>query len=411
MVDFAAWESVGLILDASSGVIYLALAAAIAAARPATKASGRLALCLGLLGLGLVCGNLRSVADSLSWLGWLYAPLMGSGLAAAVWLSMVFPRTAARLPVPAAAAAIVLALGPGAIWFAGNDHGTTSSVVTAGTVGVGLLFAAFQFLTLFPAFVFRRLGSDAERQQALGLSWAFMPLVSWVSGYYLWWLATGGQPQTTAIAPLGLALFAPALAVVWLIIGARSRHRGAMVLALASLVITTAALVFSAVADTDRINNLGFNGVLRVLGAVLLAYAILRNQLLGLDVRVKVTVRQSTVAAIFIAAFFVVSEIVSGLLSDRMGLVAGVLTTGVLVFAIHPLQSVGQRVADAAMPTVQPPALMAEDERHRMYRDLAASAWADGNLSKGEGRVLETARGHLALSAEQALRLEAEARE
>jgi hypothetical protein len=95
----------------------------------------------------------------------------------------------------------------------------------------------------------------------------------------------------------------------------------------------------------------GGNGAARVLSVALLAYAILRAQLLGIDVKVRWTLSKSTLAAVFIAVFFVASEAAQQFFGEQFESgYLGILAAGALVFAIAPLSRVADRIAAKAVP-------------------------------------------------------------
>lgn len=86
---------------------------------------------------------------------------------------------------------------------------------------------------------------------------------------------------------------------------------------------------------------------------LLTAYGIATVHLFDIDLHLKWTLQRGTVAAAFIAVFFVVSEGTATVLSGSLGTLAGLLVTGLLVFALAPLQRSAERLADAALPSVQ----------------------------------------------------------
>ncbi|MGH7318694.1 MAG: hypothetical protein ACRELA_03580 [Candidatus Rokuibacteriota bacterium] len=151
-----------------------------------------------------------------------------------------------------------------------------------------------------------------------------------------------------------------------------------------------------------------FQGVWQLALPLLLGYAILRHDLFGLDLKIKWTLKQSTVAAIFLAVFFAVSEGAQALFSERMGTFVGIGAAAALVFAIHPLQHFAQRVADKAMPGVKSAGEMTPNERAELYRRQASIAWADGSLDESERAMLAGLRDQLGLTREEAGRLEDE---
>ncbi|MGQ0537237.1 MAG: hypothetical protein ACT4PT_14335 [Methanobacteriota archaeon] len=140
---------------------------------------------------------------------------------------------------------------------------------------------------------------------------------------------------------------------------------------------------------------------------VFLGHGGLRGVLLDVDVKIRWTLRQSTVAATFVAVFFVVSEFAKTFFAERAGLYLGVLAAGALVFVLAPLQRVAERFAEAAMPG-KAPAALDEAERLALYREQLSAAWADGVLTKDERNLLERLRERLGIAPEEATRIEGE---
>ena len=145
-------------------------------------------------------------------------------------------------------------------------------------------------------------------------------------------------------------------------------------------------------------------------GALLaLAFAVVRYQAFGLDVKVKWAIGRGTVAAAFVAVFFVASEGAQTVLAERVGPVLGLAAAGLLVFALAPLQRFAERVSEAALPGVKPVTRMSADEKAALYFDQARFAWGDGSLSAKDRQILDVARTRLGLSLEEAHGLEARA--
>ena len=122
----------------------------------------------------------------------------------------------------------------------------------------------------------------------------------------------------------------------------------------------------------------------------LVAYGVLRVQLFDIDLRIKRTLKRGTIAAAFVATFFVISELASNYLSSQFGTVLGVLGTGALVFFLDPIQRAAERVSNAAMPnTVETP----EYESFRklqVYDSAIRAALEDGHVSERQRRVLNS---------------------
>ncbi|HLE96946.1 MAG TPA: hypothetical protein VI997_06195, partial [Candidatus Thermoplasmatota archaeon] len=155
----------------------------------------------------------------------------------------------------------------------------------------------------------------------------------------------------------------------------------------------------------------GTAGIARLAMAAILAYAILRHQLFDLDVKVKWTLRRGTLAAMFLAVFFVVAQVAQTFLTDALGLVVGGMAAGLLLFAIAPLQRMAERVADVAMPGVRDPreraVALGADEA---YREALRMALEDGVITPAEERSLARMARQLGIDPERALDLRDEVR-
>lgn len=131
---------------------------------------------------------------------------------------------------------------------------------------------------------------------------------------------------------------------------------------------------------------------------VLLSYAILKAQLFDVDLRIKWTISKGTVAAVFVAAFFIVSELASNLLSSQFGTIAGVLGAGLLVFALAPLNRVAERVANSAMPKVTASEEYLSFRKLEVYKGAVEEMLVDGNLSAKDLAVLSGMRRRLGMT-------------
>ncbi|MGQ0535762.1 MAG: hypothetical protein ACT4PT_06800 [Methanobacteriota archaeon] len=154
--------------------------------------------------------------------------------------------------------------------------------------------------------------------------------------------------------------------------------------------------------------TIGIRAASMLVAAAVLGYAVVRYQLFDIDVKIRWTVKQSTVAAAFVAVFFVVSEGAALLFSGRVGPWVGIVAAGLLVFALAPLQRVAERVASAAMPGVKPVGELTLDERLAFYAEHLRVAYADGVVDAGERALLLHARERLGIGSEDAERVERE---
>lgn len=140
----------------------------------------------------------------------------------------------------------------------------------------------------------------------------------------------------------------------------------------------------------------------------LLAYGILKTQLFDIDLKIKWTLKQSTVAAAFVAVFFAVSEGAAAFFSGAIGTYAGIAAAAILVFALAPLQRLAERLSDRAMPAVDATPAYVAYRKMEVYKAAVEEVLADGNVSAKDRRVLERLRAQLGLSAADAQALEHE---
>lgn len=140
----------------------------------------------------------------------------------------------------------------------------------------------------------------------------------------------------------------------------------------------------------------------------LVAYGVLRVQLFDVDLRIKRTLKRGTVAAAFVATFFVISELASNYLSDQFGTVLGVLVTGALVFFLDPIQRAAERLSNAAMPnTVDTPEYEAF-RKLQVYDSAIRAALEDGHISVRQRRVLNSMIETMGIDPAVAERMEAD---
>jgi hypothetical protein len=145
-----------------------------------------------------------------------------------------------------------------------------------------------------------------------------------------------------------------------------------------------------------------------VLYVCLTAYGVASTHLFDIDLRVKWTLERGTVAALFVAVFFMVSEGAAAILSEQLGALIGILATGALVFAIAPLQRAAERLANQAMPSVQDTAEYKNYRKLQVYGEAVADAMRDSPITPVQRVVLNRLRQQLALDEEEAATLEQE---
>lgn len=137
------------------------------------------------------------------------------------------------------------------------------------------------------------------------------------------------------------------------------------------------------------------------------AYGIAVYHLFDIELRLKWTLERGTLAAAFIAVFFVVSEGAATILSDRLGTLVGLLATGLLVFMLAPLQRSAEKLANAALPAVQDTPEYRTYRQLQIYGEALAEARSRGPITPVGRLALEKLRESLGLDEADAAELEA----
>ncbi|MDX1461127.1 MAG: hypothetical protein R3348_08730 [Xanthomonadales bacterium] len=152
--------------------------------------------------------------------------------------------------------------------------------------------------------------------------------------------------------------------------------------------------------------------ILYILGTLvavpLIAYGILRAHLFDIDLKIKWTIKQSTVAGIFVAVMFLISEGASTFLSNELGNVVGLLAAAVLMFFLAPLQRLADRVASAAMPNTDNTPEYKAFRKMQVYESAVSEALIEGGISDKERNLLRHLRNSLGISEADAETIERE---
>lgn len=151
-----------------------------------------------------------------------------------------------------------------------------------------------------------------------------------------------------------------------------------------------------------------FFGIARLATVVVLAHAILKHQVLGIDVKLRFALSKSTVAAVFIAVFFVASE-GAQLMFGRQNELVGLVAAGALVFAMAPLQRAADRIALKALPAAtQPETAATGTASDDLFRRALRIALADRRVTGDEELTLAELSERLGLGARRAVELRQE---
>jgi hypothetical protein len=145
-----------------------------------------------------------------------------------------------------------------------------------------------------------------------------------------------------------------------------------------------------------------------LLAVPMIAYGILRTQLFDIDLRIKWTIRQSTLAAAIVSIIFVVTEAADRFLTSELGNLAGLIAAALVVFFLAPLQRLAERVASAAMPNTKSTPEYVAFRKMQVYEAAVAEALQEGGISKKERSLLGHLRESLGISVEDAEAIERE---
>ncbi len=138
---------------------------------------------------------------------------------------------------------------------------------------------------------------------------------------------------------------------------------------------------------------------------LLTGYGILRHQLFGIDLRVRLAVEKSTIAAVFAVVFLTASELVERSIGVE-GVWFGVGAAVLIGLFFRRVERVGEAVADRIMPGVEDTEEYRDRRAREIYQAALESALVDGTVTDRERDVLATLADQLGLSAGDARGIE-----
>ncbi len=239
-------------------------------------------------------------------------------------------------------------------------------MLLAGILAMGSVAMAFAYVR------------DGRVNQALlGVALAAYPILNGMWTFV--GTKIGGAPSAWFIwAP---PVFTVLIIAAWAWAFKRTRSpaaRNVLLFAIASTVLALAMSPFPQV--------LHMGGLARTIDVFIVAYAILRHQYLDLDVKLRWTISKTTLAGMFVAVFFMVSEGAAALFSEQWGTGIGIAAAGLLVFGIAPLMRIADKFAATAVPVQSNP--------EQIFAAAVRAALADGHISaKEEAHLAEVAEG------------------
>ncbi len=393
MVDDA-WRQVGLVIDAGSGVLFLALAAFVGLKRPRTRTGAWFAFFAASLGL-------RATLDNGWRLGW-----FGNNLVTGQMLVLIATAVMAMVAIlglgrslgvrmawaplalgGVAGASFGLALSLGREW----PGAGASATAAAFTVGLWVLVVIVT--------------------RAPDMAWLNKPMAPYATAFTLVNLTNsfGYVARQTGPELLLFALnwMAPVVAMVWALLQlGKHSQRAAIVIVVAAGLVSLAWNVMAG----ENVNDKGLIGATRIVAVLAVGYAIVQNRAFDLDVKIRRSLQRSVLVSFFIAAFAGAQTFVGEYFTESGGLLPGALATTLLVLAIAPLQRLAAKVGSAAMPNARPIDERSQADRERLYRRVSEAAWEDGIITKKELTLLDVAREELGLDLGTTARIDSQVR-
>jgi hypothetical protein len=121
----------------------------------------------------------------------------------------------------------------------------------------------------------------------------------------------------------------------------------------------------------------------------LLAYGILSTQLFDIDLRIKAGISRSTVATLCLVAILAAAKVAEFYLNKTYGFVAGGVAAGAMLVLVPRLNKLGDKVANAAMPSVQPTSDYVAFKKLEVYRAAVEAAHETGGLGEKDRAALD----------------------
>lgn len=403
-------------VNGTAGLLLGSLGVWVAMVRPRRLSNVAFGIFLALFGFGFLVNHFVAVWDEVPD-GWQFITaglLWGPACAALVVAVLQFPLPLERrLRRWAALAGLgclaTMAIILPALWADSARDGVQDGLL----LGYQLGRAAFACLVIFcfgaAAVLALRFAAERDGWQRRRIGLAGLAL-----GIYLG-SVTGTGPFTSGTSPLDrndLALASTAvdtawtilLVVLWLAATRAGPHaRLARNVALAHLVFACLGLLI--VASQFQLWGLerAWHGIARLAAFSILAYAILKGRLLGIDRPARFVISSSLLLALLAAVFAVATKVAENLLTDSLGLLVGGVAAGLILLAVKPLERIGRTLAGRAIPSMAP-----EQESLSIYREQATLAWRDGTMTARERLLLDNLRSRLGVTASDAHRVEGE---
>jgi len=138
----------------------------------------------------------------------------------------------------------------------------------------------------------------------------------------------------------------------------------------------------------------------------IVAYGILKVQLLDIEIRLRSTVRNTVLAGSFIAVFYVISEGANNFISNQLGEIIGFLVCAVLAIFLAPLHRWADRFAKQLVSADTDSPEYAANRGLQIYSAAVEEALAYGEINPGQIALLDRLRQSLHVSDNDARKVE-----
>lgn len=290
---------------------------------------------------------------------------------------------------------------------------------TLGIVGITVpRFGAF-YVTLY--ILSKRLLQDVSDVEAreLGIVFAALSLyASYFAGFqnvqyaadWSTWVELQGLWSTvvlTALFALATAFIGALAYRLWRRASAVEARRATIFRRVSlSIVLPWALGVGVAITEVAGAPWFGFFGVFRIGTALLIAYGLLKFEIFDIDRKIKLGLRGSAIAGLFVLVFFAASETVEFFLSNQFGTWAGLGAAGLLTLGFRPIEERASRLSDRAMPGVDDSPAYEHKRKVEVYQAAVERAMGDEVLTEREKGILAGLRDELGLRDNEAREIE-----
>lgn len=138
----------------------------------------------------------------------------------------------------------------------------------------------------------------------------------------------------------------------------------------------------------------------------IMAYGILKLQMLDIEIRLKTTIKNGVLAGIFVVLFYLISEGSSELVSNQLGGIIGFAASALLTLFLTPLHRWAERFASKLVSADIDDADYAQSRSLQMYSAAVEETLAYGEVTQAQILLLERLRESLNLSPDDVARLE-----